>query len=111
MGGISMKKILALLITGFFTMPAFASCSIDANEPCTASALNENQTLQEKLLPDPLEEIKEPDAFQPQYHKPYYDELINTTPATATNTNNYNANCQFGVCLPGSNNMEGELTE
>ena len=106
-----MKKILALLITGFFTMPAFASCSIDANEPCTASALNENQTLQGKLLPDPLEEIKEPDAFQPQYHKPYYDELINTTPATATNTNNYNANCQFGVCLPGSNNMEGELTE
>ena len=87
-----MKKILVLLITGFFTMPAFASCSIDANEPCTASALNENQTLQEKLLPDPLEEIKEPDAFQPQYHKPYYDELINTTPATATNTNNYNAN-------------------
>ena len=106
-----MKKILVLLITGFFTMPAFASCSIDANEPCTASALNENQTLQKKLLPDPLEEIKEPDAFQPQYHKPYYDELINTTPATATNTNNYNANCQFGVCLPGSNNMEGELTE
>ena len=106
-----MKKILVLLITGFFTMPAFASCSIDANEPCTASALNENQTLQEKLLPDPLEEIKEPDAFQPQYKKPYYNELINTTPQTATNNNNYNANCQFGVCLPGSNNMEGELTE
>ena len=106
-----MKKILTLLIISVFAMPAIASCSIDANEPCTASALNETQTLQEKLLPDPLEEIKEPDAFQPQYKKLYYNELINTTPQTATNNNNYNANCQFGVCLPGSNNMEGELTE
>ena len=106
-----MKIILTLLIISVFAMPALASCSIDANEPCTASALNETQTLQEKLVPNPLEEIKEPDAFQPQYKKPYYNELINTTPQTATNNNNYNANCQFGVCLPGSNNMEGELTE
>lgn len=91
-------------------MPAIASCSLDANKPCTASILNDtNTTLQERVLPSPLEEMQEPDAFQPQYQKPYYDELINTTPQTATH--NYNSNCQFGVCLPGSNNMESEITE
>ena len=108
-----MKKILALFIISIFAMPAIASCSLDSNDPCTASILDDtNTTLQERVLPNPLEEMQEPDAFRPQYRKPYYDELINTTPAPpATATNNYNSNCQFGVCLPGSNNMEGEITE
>ena len=107
-----MKKIIALFIINILAMPAIASCSLDSNEPCTASVLDDtNATLQERVLPNPLEEMQEPDAFQPQYRKPYYDELINTTPQTATNTNNYNSNCQFGVCLPGSNNMEGEISE
>ncbi len=50
------------------------------------------------------------DAFQPSYRKPYYDMLINTED-NVTNLppeNNYNSNCQFGVCLPGNEaNEEG----
>ena len=104
-----MKKFFLLSIICLLTLPAIASCSLDANEPCTATLL-EDPTLQEKLVPDPLEEMKEPDAFQTEYQKPYYDMLINTTPQKATN--NYNSNCQFGICLPGSNNeMEEEIIE
>ena len=107
-----MKKILTLLIIPFFSMPVFAACSIDINKPCTASIQDDiNTPLEQKLVPEHLEELKQPDAFQPKYQKPYYDELINTTPDTVTNNRNYNSNCQFGVCLPGSNNMEEEITE
>ena len=93
-------------------MPALASCSLDSNEPCTASILDEDKdTLQEKLVPSPLMQIQKADAFQLQYRKPYYDELINTMPDTETSTNNYNSNCQFGVCLPGLSDEEGEIVE
>lgn len=103
-----MKKILTLLIITIFAAPAFATCSIDANEPCTASILDDtNSTLMEKVAPNPLDEIKKTDAFRPQYKEPYNDALINTTPPT----NDYNSNCQFGVCLPGSNLEGGEIFE
>ena len=99
-----MKRFFTILVAIFFAMPTFASCSIDSNEPCTASALDDqNKTLQDKFTPHPLEELKKTDAFQPQYRQPYYDELIKTTPPvqSPTSTTNYNSNCQFGVCLPG----------
>lgn len=103
-----MKNFLILLTIILLTQPAIASCSIDSNEPCTASVLDED-TLQERYDPDNLDELKKTDAFQPRYTKPYYDELINTTPPQ--NTQDYNSNCQFGVCLPGENAMEGEILE
>ena len=106
--GTYMKNFLILLTIILLTQPAIASCSIDSNEPCTASVLDED-TLQERYDPDNLDELKKTDAFQPRYTKPYYDELINTTPPQ--NTQDYNSNCQFGVCLPGENAMEGEILE
>lgn len=104
-----MKKILLLLIISVFAIPAFASCSIDSNKPCTASVLDDNPTLQQKFAPNPLDEIKKTDAFQPKYRKPYYNELINTAPPAETN--DYNSNCQFGVCLPSVGPSEGDIVE
>ena len=103
-----MKKILSLLILGIFSLPALATCSIDANEPCTASILDDaNSTLIEKIAPNPLDELKKTDAFRPEYKQPYHDALINTSPGTQ----DYNSNCQFGVCLPGVQPSEGEIIE
>ena len=80
--------------------PVFATCSI------TGGACN----VPSNLDPQPLEDMKGTDAFQPSYRKPYYDMLINTED-NVTNLppeNNYNSNCQFGVCLPGNEaNEEG----
>ncbi len=103
-----MKKFLSLLIIGLYAMPALAACSIDANEPCTATVLDDaNMTLQQKIAPNPLDDIKKTDAFRPKYRQPYNDALINTSPGTQ----DYNANCQFGVCLPGVEPTEGEIFE
>ncbi len=104
-----MKKILSLLIISVIAMPAFGACSIDSNKPCTASVLEDNQSLQQKYTPNPLEKITRTDAFQPKYRKPYYNELINT--GQDSETSDYNSNCQFGVCLPSVGPTEGDIVE
>lgn len=103
-----MKKLLSILIIGLYALPVLASCSIDASEPCTATLLDDvNTSLREKVAPNPLDDIRKTDAFRPQYKQPYNDALINTSPGTQ----DYNANCQFGVCLPGAKPSTGELSE
>lgn len=107
-----MKKLF--LISALMLMPlaSFAACAISGNS-CAYSI--EKPPLQEKYLPDHVQELQEPDAFRPRYITPYYDELINTETGAAINTqggqNNYNSNCQFGVCLPGKNPVSGEVGE
>lgn len=85
-------------------MPVYAVCSITGGA-CTATSNWESKPLGQRLVPDNLQELKRTDAFQPSYRKPYYDMLINTEEENTTTTlppeNNYNSNCQFGVCLPG----------
>lgn len=89
-----MKKFLVLFV-GLFAMPAFCACSLDMSKPCTATVIDEvNSTLQDRLAPNPLDDIRKTDAFTQQYKDPYNDALINTS------SPNYNSNCQFGVCLP-----------
>ncbi len=88
-----MKKKLIAIFT-LTAIPVFASCPID--KPCTAVILNDaNLPLQQRLIPDRLENLKKTDAFQPKYVTPYEDMLINTEQPSE-----YNSNCQFGVCLP-----------
>lgn len=108
-----MKRFLTLFVISVFALPSFASCSLDSNEPCTATILDGSPSLQEKLVPNHIEEISKTDAFQPQYKQPYYDALINTTPATQSHesSSNYNSNCQFGVCLPGVGPAQGEFID
>jgi len=97
-----MKKILILLVISLFTLPAFASCPING-DACTASNWD-STPLQEKYMPNRLQDMQRTDAFKPQYFEPYNDALINTESATGFGapTNDYNSKCQFGVCLPGA---------
>ena len=96
-------KLLLLLAFGVVAMPVFASCPISGGA-CTAFSNYNSKSLQEKYAPNYLQEIQKPNAFQPNYITPYHNELINTESNNATANppaNDYNSNCQFGVCLPG----------
>lgn len=103
-----MKKFLIMLGVFVFASPAFAVCSLNGGG-CSVSLSNwESKPLQQKLVPNNLQDMQRTDAFQPNYFKPYHDALINTKedsgPAPASN---YNSNCQFGVCLPGESTPAG----
>lgn len=101
--GISMKRFLilsAMLVSmPIFAMSAIASCPLDGGA-CTASNWD-STPLQEKYLPNRLQDLQRTDAFKPDYFKPYEDALINTETGFSAPANDYNSNCQFGVCLPG----------
>ena len=106
-----MKKIIITIVTMLITLPVFATCPIEEGA-CTASSNWEFKPLQQKYLPDRIQEIQKPNAFQPNYITPYHSELINTetnSSATTPSTNDYNSNCQFGVCLPGVEGGESVL--
>ena len=93
-----MKKVLIVIFALMFCEQVFASCSIDMDKPCTASALDRvHSSVRSKYIPSPLEDMKKTDAFQPQFVVPYQKMLINTETKPVEN---YNSNCQFGVCLP-----------
>lgn len=99
-----MKNYILLLLFVMLTLagPVSAVCSITGGA-CTAPSNLDPEPLKDKLVPNYLQEMKRTDAFQSPYQKPYYDMLINTD-ENVTNLppeNNYNSNCQFGVCLPG----------
>ena len=94
-------------------IPVLATCSITGGA-CTASSILETPSLEQRLVPDNLEELQKPDAFRPSYITPYYDLLINTEQNTSSlpPENNYNSNCQFGVCMPGQSTGAGaEIVE
>lgn len=96
-----MKKYILILMMFSVTSPVFAVCSITGGA-CTATSNWESKPLEQRLVPDNLQDLKRTDAFQPSYRKPYYDMLINTEEESALPPeNNYDSNCQFGVCLPG----------
>lgn len=101
-----MKKILFIILFANFILPTFASCSLDGSSCSTLST----PSLQERYTPNNLNNLRKPDAFSPSYFKPYQDMLINTetnAPTGAASNQNYNSNCQFGVCLP--ENQEGTM--
>ncbi len=105
-----MKKILLISTLLTLATPVFAMCSITGG---ACSVPLNSQSLDNKYTPNRLEQIKEPDAFQPRYVTPYYDMMLNTeepaTQSTAGEANGYNSNCQFGVCLPGVEPGEGTI--
>lgn len=95
-----MKKILCILSL-LLPLSVFASCPIDGGA-CTASNWD-STPLQQKYLPNRLQDLQRTDAFKPSYFDPYHDALINTESNSTKGapTADYNSNCQFGVCLPG----------
>jgi len=109
-----MKKFIITFLMGIIAMPALASCPVTGFCAPESSILAPSG-ISDKYIPNNLNQIQKPDAFQPQYKQPYNDMLINTeqnntntmTPTgIGGNEQSYNANCQFGVCLPGSGMME-----
>lgn len=105
-----MKRFLILLAMVSFALPSLATCPIDGGA-CTASNWD-STPLQQKYLPNRLQDLQRTDAFKPNYFEPYNDALINTETPTGFGapTNDYNSNCQFGVCLP-SVQPGGEIVE
>lgn len=106
-----MKKIviLALLSTIFFAVPSFSACKLEdiqSKGSCKASIESGPKTLQERLVPNNLNQIVNPnkDTFAPPINKQYpIPETINMNPAKEPEpaARQYDANCQFGICLPG----------
>lgn len=109
-GIFNMKRFLILIAMVSFALPSLAVCPINGGA-CTASNWD-STPLQQKYLPNRLQDLQRTDAFKPNYFEPYNDALINTEPApsAAAPINQYNSNCQFGVCLPEVN-PGGEIVE
>ena len=72
-----MKNFILIISWLFMSVPVFAVCSITGGA-CTATSNWETKPLEQRLVPDNLQDIQRTDAFQPSYRKPYYDMLINT---------------------------------
>ena len=99
----NIQSFIMALVLAAMALPVFASCPIGGGA-CTAFSNYDTKPLQQKYIPNRIQEIQKPNAFQPSYVTPYYNELINTESNNATAnppTSDYNSNCQFGVCLPG----------
>ncbi len=95
-----MKKIFFTLIFSIIINPAIAVCSITGGA-CSTSGL-ELPSLDEKLVPNNLNNIGESNnVFQGEGVKSYDIKMIRTDNASSNpQANDYNADCQFGVCLP-----------
>lgn len=107
-----MKEILILAALVTFTSPVSASCTITGGA-CTVSGLPSNVTQTtnlEQIIPNNLQNMARTDAFQRDYRTPYHDAFINTESAVRIEQHDYNANCQFGVCLPGGS-MNSNIIE
>lgn len=105
-----MKRFLIFIAMIVFSLPVFASCPLDSGA-CTASN-SEPDSLQQKYVPDRLQELKKPDAYSSNYFEPYNNALINLENNSTKGAPiiDYNSNCQFGVCLPGVESG-GEIIE
>ncbi len=101
-----MKKIYILLpIIFMLSSSANALCPIN-NSSCTggASAI-QNNSLQDKYIPNPLNTLQTPNTFAPQQTRRYDSMRMNSgedNPIYSPEELKPNIinNCQFGVCLP-----------
>ena len=100
-----MKKIFLIIFMTLFAMPVHAVCSI-TGEACTTLINFESQSLEDRLIPNHLQQMQKTDAFQNNIQQPIDNEI--TTNQSNSELNDYNSNCQFGVCLPGSNKSENQ---
>lgn len=108
-----MKKILISMCILALGLPSLAICSITGGA-CTFNSLPSNVSQNSNLenaIPNNLRQMQKTDAFQRSYRKPYHEALINTSGTDGVQTQDYNSNCQFGVCLPGGEFLPGEVVE
>lgn len=91
-----MKKIFTVLLLVLFCAPVFAVCSITGGACSIDYKNNENQSSQD-LYDNILNNRNE--SYNNQYIQNIYSPDWNSYPQSE----NYNSNCQFGICLPASN--------
>lgn len=84
-------------------------CFIHLNT-CFALNLDINQNLNDKLIPNNLQNLQQPGQKQMQQQMP---SSINTTPFGEEDglTPEYNSDCQFGTCLPGAKENPNPQTQ
>lgn len=106
-----MKKIIIILPLAvlFLQIQTPASCPIKSFGMCKVGLQNNNQTVNDKLMPNYLNKLVNPDNhnFNPTNHtNNALPETLNYGEGNQQNvqTKPYNANCQFGICLPGGEN-------
>ena len=107
-----MKKILTSAVFVSLSLPVFAACAITGGA-CSVSGLPSNITQTtnlEQAIPNNLQNMARTDAFRHDYREPYRNALINTESYANFEQQNYNANCQFGICLPGGS-MNSDIIE
>jgi len=97
-----MKKILLILAICVFSAPAFASCSIDSNKPCTANNnIIEYEFGLQRGDPNPFDNTSKKYEIKDFEKNSRAGSQTGLASPMQSGVQNYNANCQFGVCLPG----------
>ena len=93
-----MKKIFILMSFCVLAIPVFAACKLDG--PCTANILdNPNQIELNSGNQNNLENELRTNVQQERQEFDTNSFINNPNP-------NYNANCQFGICLPERTHSE-----
>lgn len=96
-----MKKFLIILVVSLTAIPVSAVCSIENEGLCRADIMNQ-ETLNERLVPNHLEDIQKPPSL-PIDTAPsdirYNLESQELQNSGTVQNEPYNANCQFGTCL------------
>lgn len=103
-----MKKILSVsifLIT--LALPVHAACPLNGICSAPMNSAFSSPTLNDKYIPNNLNNMQKTNAFQPQIINPYDDSRVKfgetqqqVEQNPAENQVEYNANCQFGICIP-----------
>jgi hypothetical protein len=102
-----MKKILVVFMILYFAQISFAACRIDSLGACKADiGTGINDKLQDKIIPNNLEQMKRPNNTlnnRTKLGQPNLPENINQQPIQTEDTQPYDANCQFGNCFNRTN--------
>lgn len=109
------KKIIILTLLALFPgMQVQSACPIKAMGSCTASVQSQDQTINDKLLPNNLDQLVNPSKSNGAQPHPSMPESINFGAENNNSTNQenvtpYNASCQFGFCPSGETNIETQI--
>lgn len=102
-----MKKIIYIIFIMVFSMPALASCPLTGVCAAPADSALNLPSLNDKYMPNNLNNMQKPNAFQPKIIEPYNESMVDfgenpqqTEENQIENQVQYDADCQFGVCLP-----------